>query len=80
MGQLADLRLENHTYFAICGPNYFCGVKKLPQIGKYIVFLLTNISVKCSHSNFGFWDSFETGLNGISSLKDTYVGKKSIIG
>jgi hypothetical protein len=32
------------------------------------------------HSNlrttFGFWDSFDTEINGIHSLKYTYVGKK----
>jgi hypothetical protein len=52
--------------FAICGPNYFFADRKLPQIGIFIIFLLTSISFKCSHSNsrttFGFWKSFETEL------------------
>jgi hypothetical protein len=47
--------------FAICDPIIFADLK-LPQIRKYIIFLLTNISLKQSHSNlrttFGFWDCY----------------------
>jgi hypothetical protein len=57
--------------FGICGPNYFFGFKTSanPQIHT-VIFLLTNIGLKCSNSNvritFGFWDSFKTELHCIS--------------
>ena len=55
---------------AICRPNYFL---RAQNFRKYVIFLLTNISLKCPHSNlrttFGFWDRFETDLNGISQSK-----------
>ncbi len=72
--QFSDLQFVN--------PSNFGGLKKLPQIRKYIIFLLTNIIFICSNSNlrttFGFWDGFETEL--FRSLEYTYIGKKKYKG
>jgi hypothetical protein len=60
MWQFADLRFAHHIFFVICELRtklFFADLRK------YIIFSLTKISLKCSHSNlrttFGFWDSFE---------------------
>jgi hypothetical protein len=55
----------------------------LPQIRKCIIFILTNICLKCSNSNlkttFSFWDSFELHhYMALRSLKYSYVGKENI--
>ncbi len=56
--RLCDLRSINFLRFADLPPNYFCRLKTSanPQIYN---FFLTNVSLKCDHSNlrtsFGFW-------------------------
>ncbi len=67
MWQFADLR-----YYE---PFIFCGLK---NFRKYIIFILTKISLKCSRSNlratFVFWDTHMA----FRSLKYSYVGKENI--
>ncbi len=46
--QFADLRFADPIFFAICGTNYI----GLPQIRKFFIFLLSNIYLKFSNSNF----------------------------
>ncbi len=68
--QFAVLRFADHKVLRFADLIIFADLK-LPQIRIY--FLLTNTSLKCSHSNlrttFGFWDSFETQLYGMSQSK-----------
>jgi hypothetical protein len=49
----ANLRFAEYIIFAICGQNYFLRnySSATLQIHKYIIFLLTYLSIKCSHSN-----------------------------
>jgi hypothetical protein len=84
MWQFANLRFA-YPYFCdlrICDL-WLCDLRilfltdlKLPQIRKYIIFNLTNISLKCSHSNL------RTTFNNMEfrSLKYSYEGKENIRG
>ncbi len=71
MWHFADLRFADHIFGGLRTQLSFADIK-LPQIRKYIIFLLTNISLKCSQSNlrttFGFRASFEQGFK-INKIK-----------
>jgi hypothetical protein len=44
IGQPADLRFKDPIFFAIRGPHFFANLE-LPQICKYIIYLLINIGL-----------------------------------
>ncbi len=81
MWHFADLRFANHIFGDLRAQLFFASIK-LPQIRKYInFFLLTYVSLKCSHSNlrtFGFRDSFQTEVHVILQSKIYLRRKKNI--
>ncbi len=84
MWQFAILRFADHIFLnlRICDlrTQLFVADLKLPQISKYIIFLLTNISLKCFHSNLrttlSFQDSLKQSYMAHRSIKYIYVSKK----
>ncbi len=60
MWQFADLRFADHIFLRFVDIIIFC---RLKTSSKYIIFILTNIGLKCFYSNLrstvGIWDRFE---------------------
>ncbi len=76
---VADLNVLDLQNFRKCVNLRICALRTICFF-RFADFRLADLKL---HSNlrrtFGFWDSFDTELNGIHSLKYTYVGKKSTV-